>query len=164
MSIKSSNIKSQQNPQGSNATPTLTLILIVIIQVAAGYGLFYLVRILLIPSEIKDPAGFIKIMAAMVLSFALAAWFFGVIGLWIRKVKPLKAGIRLLTSIGLALIPALILAYLGFTVGFEDLSVFNGIVVGKMIPYYTNLTMVMSILGFYLQEWFSKVVKPKQNK
>jgi len=162
MSTSPKNKSTRENHQGNGSLSIIVWILIIALQIAAGYGLFYFVRILLIPAEITNSGAFIKIMAVMVLSFAIAAWIIGLIGLWIKKIKPLKSGFRLLTALGLALIPVLILAYLGNTVGFDDLSIFNEIVVGKMIPYYTNLTMVMSILGFYLPEWFSKVVKPKK--
>ncbi len=162
MSTSPKNKSTRENHQGNGSLSIIVWILIIALQIAAGYGLFYFVRILLIPAEITNSGAFIKIMAVMVLSFAIAAWIIGLIGLWIKKIKPLKSGFRLLTALGLALIPVLILAYLGNTVGFDDLSIFTEIVVGKMIPYYTNLTMVMSILGFFLQEWFSKVIKPKK--
>ena len=157
------NIKTQESSQGIKPVSLIIWSIIIALQIAAGYGLFYLLRILLIPAEITNSGAFVKIMAVLIHSCAIAAWLIGIIGLWvIRKSKPTKVGFRLLTALGLALIPVLILAYLGNTVGFDDLSIFNEIVVGKMIPYYTNLTMVMSILGFYLPEWFSKVVKPKK--
>lgn len=163
MSTSSKNKSTRESYQSNGSVSIIVWILIIALQITAGYGLFYFVRILLIPAEITNSGAFIKTMTVMVLSFAIAAWIIGLFGLWvIRKSKPTKVGFRLLTALGLALIPVLILAYLGNTVGFDDLSIFTEIVVGKMIPYYTNLTMVMSILGFYLPEWFSKVVKPKK--
>ena len=156
--------KAEEKPTKPGTGQIILVIVTIALQVAAGYGLFYLVRVLWVNAEITDMRGFITILVAMAGSFQLAAWVIGMLGVLLRKQKPAKPLARFLGTLGGAVVPVLILAYLGSTIGFADAKTFQSVVVGRMIPYYTNLTMVFSIAGFYLREWFSRVVKPKPAK
>jgi len=90
-------------------------------------------------------------------SFVVIVFGVGIISLLIRKITPLKTGLRFLSSAGLALVPLGILIFLGLSVGLENQKDFQEIVLGKMVSYYANLSMVFSFLGFYIPNWLKFV-------
>ncbi|MFZ3070653.1 MAG: hypothetical protein WA110_05985 [Anaerolineaceae bacterium] len=159
-----SHSKTPEKKPVKKALPTIIWIVVIVLQVLAGYETFALVRVLLVPVVIKDRSSFFILAAALVLSISIAVWLVGLLGLRLRKVKPAKAWLRLLATFGLALVPCLIMVYLGTTVGFKDLEIFQDVVVGRMIPYYTNLALVLGMLGFYVSEWAGVFKTQKKTK
>jgi hypothetical protein len=76
--------------------------------------------------------------------------------------QPLQAGLRLISTALLALIPLIVLTFLGLTVGFEEPAEFQEIVIGRMVPYYTNLNVAFSLMGFYIPTWFRFIRSQKE--
>jgi hypothetical protein len=95
-------------------------------------------------------------------SFIIGVYGIGILSIAIRKLTPLQAGLRLISTALLELIPLIVLTSLGLTVAFEDPVNFREVVLGKMVPYYTNLNVAFSLMGFYIPTWFRFIRSQKE--
>lgn len=115
------------------------------------------------PTSVTSTGAFLIIPFSIWISFIIGIYGVGMLSMVLRKNKPLKAGLRLVSTAVLALIPLVVLTSLSMTVSFEEPVDFRNIVLGRMVPYYTNLNVAFSLIGFYIPTWF-KYVKSQQGK
>lgn len=141
--------------------PTLGWIVTISIQILISFIILEIFRATVFPLEITMVREFLIIPLAIWLSFTLGAYGAGILGLMINKSKPFYAGLRFISTAVMAVIPMLILIFLGLSVGIENTQDFQEIVLGRMVPYYTQLNVVFSILGFYLPSWFKNFKSKK---
>ena len=131
------------------------------ITIAIQIGLSYLIldqlKNWVVPSWITDISAYLIIPLSIWGSFIIGVYGAGILSMLSRKIQPLHAGLRLVSTTVLALIPLIVLTFLGLTVGFEDPAEFRRIVIGRMVPYYTNLNVAFSLIGFYVPTWFDFV-------
>ncbi len=140
---------------------TLAWVLIVAVQTAVGYGLVSLSGSFTIKSHINTTAQFLMVPLGIWLGYSIGVYGIGMLGLVLKKVKPLVPGLRLLTTAVMTAIPLLILTFNAITVGLENQQQFQGVVIGRMVPYYTQLCLAFSLLGFYVTLWLNKTVPIK---
>jgi TRAP-type C4-dicarboxylate transport system permease small subunit len=114
------------------------------------------------PGQVTRTGEFIIIPLLIWASVVIGVYGIGILSFLIRKTTPLQAGLRFLSSAGLALLPLGLLVFLGLSVGFENQQDFQEIVLDRMVSYYSNLAMVFSFLGFYIPNWV-KFVQPKKS-
>lgn len=138
-------------------------IISIVLQVLISYLLLELLKTFFYPLMIRTTGEFIVIPLIIWVSFFIGVYGIGMPSLLIRKVSPLNAVLRLLSTGVMIIIPLSILVFLGLTVGIENEKDFEEIVLGRMVAYYTQLTVVFSLLGFYIPTWF-KVFQPKPKK
>jgi hypothetical protein len=138
-------------------------IISIVLQVLISYLLLELLKTFFYPDMIRTTGEFILIPLLIWASFFIGVYGIGMPSLLIRKVSPLNAVLRLLSTAVMIIIPLSILVFLGLTVGIENEKDFEEIVLGRMVAYYTQLTVVFSLLGFYIPTWF-KVFQPKPKK
>jgi hypothetical protein len=138
-------------------------IISIVLQVLISYLLLELLKTFFYPDMIRTTGEFIVIPLLIWASFFIGVYGIGMPSLLIRKVSPLNAVLRLLSTAVMIIIPLSILVFLGLTVGIENEKDFEEIVLGRMVAYYTQLTVVFSLLGFYIPTWF-KVFQPKPKK
>ncbi len=131
------------------------------ITIAIQIGLSYLIleqlRDGIVPSQITNINTYLSIPLSIWISFIIGVYGAGILSMLLRKIQPLHVSLRLLSTGLLALIPLVVLTFLGLTVGFEDPAVFRSVVIGRMVPYYTNLNVAFSLIGFYVPTWFDFV-------
>jgi hypothetical protein len=135
-------------------------IIAIILQILISFLLLELLRLFFYPDQVTTPIEFLVIPLQIWVSFFVGVFGIGMLSLLIRKVSPLNPGLRLLSTAVMIVIPLSILIFLGLTVGIENQKDFEEIVLGRMVTYYTQLTVVFSLLGFYIPTWF-KTFQPK---
>lgn len=131
-----------------------------IAQVALSFLLVEVFNLAVVPTAITTDGEFIIIPLTIWSSYLVGVFGIGMLSLIIRKMKPYYTLLRLVGTLVMALIPMAILVFLGLTVGIENQTEFQEIVLDRMVPYYTQLNVVFSLLGFYLPSWF-KNMAPK---
>jgi hypothetical protein len=135
----------------------------IILQILISFLLLELLKLFFYPDSVRTTGEFLSIPLAIWVSFFVGIFGIGMLSLLVRKVTPLNPGLRLLSTAVMIIIPLSILVFLGLTVGIENQKDFEEIVLGRMVTYYTQLTVVFSLLGFYIPTWF-KVLQPKTKK
>jgi len=135
----------------------VTWVFIVIGQIAFVYLFIYLFGLLRNNLNVNPTLHFILIAISIWLGALLGTYIIGIVGLILKKEKPLKAGLRFLVTTLLALVPMLVLIYNGFAVGIDNSPDFQNIVLNKMIPYYTQMSLIFALLGFYVTLWWKKI-------
>ena len=129
------------------------------IQIGTSFLFVELFQRFLYPPEINTAGQFLTIPLLIWISFIIGIFGIGILGLLIRKTEKLQALIRLVSTALMALIPMLLLIFLGLTAGIENEQDFTEIVLGRMVPYYTQLNVVFSLIGFYAPTWLKKYKK-----
>ncbi len=132
-------------------------------QIALSFLTLAGLRNWIFPTSVTSLGAFLIIPFSIWISFIIGFYGIGMLSMILRKIKPLKAGLRLISTAALALIPLVVLTSLSMSVGFEEPVDFRNIVLGRMVPYYTNLNVAFSLIGFYIPTW-SKYVKSQQGK
>jgi hypothetical protein len=125
-------------------------------QILLSFVLVELFKMWIVPVSIKTLDAFLILASTIWFSFLVGVFGIGVLSLVIRKMQPYHTLIRLFGTLIMALIPVVILVFLGLSVGLENEIDFQEIVLARMVPYYTQLNIVFSLLGFYLPTWFKK--------
>jgi len=133
-----------------------TWILILLAQTAAGYFLVLLTRVFIDYSQATTIARFLIIPLSIWLSYSIAVYGIGMLGLWVKKKKPTVAVLRLITTTTLASVPMLMQVFNGVSVGVEDWQQFHDLVIGRMVPYYTQLCAAFALVGFFVTIWWHK--------
>jgi hypothetical protein len=133
------------------------------LQILISFLLLELLKLFFYPDIIRTSMEFLVIPLVIWVSFFVGVFGVGMLSLLIRKVTPLNPGLRLLSTALMIIIPLSILIFLGLTVGIENQKDFEEIVLGRMVTYYSQLTVVFSLLGFYIPTWF-KALQPKTKK
>ena len=132
----------------------------IVLQIVVCLFLQEVFRSFIFPAQVTRTGEFIIIPLLIWVSVVVGVFGVGILSFLIRKYSPLRAGLRFLSSAGLALLPLGLLVFLGLSVGFENQSEFQEIVLDRMVSYYSNLALVFSFLGFYIPNWI-KLIKPK---
>ncbi len=141
----------------------LSWILIVVAQVAIGYGLVFLGKGLYDQQQVVTIAQFLVIPTGIWLCYAVGIYAIGMLGLVLKKVTPLVPGIRLMTTMTLAVVPMLMLIFNAVSVGPQNQQQFQGVVIARMVPYYTQLSAAFALFGFYITIWWHKA-EPQTGK
>jgi len=141
----------------------LSWILIVLAQIAIGYALVFTINLIIYKPQIETIPQFLTIPLSIWLGYLVGVYGIGMLGLVLKKLEPLVAGLRLFTTAIMTVIPMLMLIFNAVTVGVENRQQFQDIVMVRMVPYYTQLCVVFALLGFYITVWWHKVV-PKRTK
>lgn len=141
----------------------LSWVLIVVAQIALGYALVSVINSVIYKPQIETITQFLMIPLSIFLGYLIGVYGIGMLGLVLKKLKPLVAGLRLFTTAVMTVIPMLMLIFNAVTVGVENRQQFQDIVMVRMVPYYTQLCAVFALLGFYITIWWHKVV-PKKTK
>ncbi len=136
--------------------------LTLILQILLSLLLVELLSLWIVPASIETPRDFLLIPLTIWFSFLIGVFGIGILSLIIRKMAPYHTLIRLIGTLVMALIPMVLLGYLGLTIGLENQKEFQEVVMGKMVSYYTHLNLVFSLLGFYLLSWFNKLTPKKR--
>jgi hypothetical protein len=131
--------------------------LLVIAQLLLSFLLVSIAKTYILPKPVSAVWEFLAYPLSIWLSFILGVFGVGIVGIILLKLEPRRAGLRVLSTSILALIPMVVLIVLGLTVGIENQENFSNIVLGRMVTYYTQLTVVFSLIGFYIPNWFSKI-------
>ncbi len=139
----------------------LSWILIVVAQIVIGYGLVYFLNILNYKPQYETIQQFLMIPFSIWLGYLIGVYGIGMLGLGLKKIEPLVAGLRFLTTAVMTAIPMLILIFNAVTMGLEDRQQFQDIVMVRMVPYYTQLCTVFALLGFYVTVWWHRAVPKK---
>jgi hypothetical protein len=139
----------------------LAWILIVAAQIALGYILVLLLTLNNSKPPLETISHFLLTPLFIWLGYLIGIYGIGMLGLVLKKVKPLVPGLRLLTTAILAVLPMLMLIFNAVTVGVENQQQFQDLVINRMVPYYTQLCAVFSLLGFYITVWWHKAVPKK---
>ncbi len=140
----------------------ISWVLICLAQIGVGYALAFLSNVIInqpAPGAINQ---FLQIPLGIWLGYIIGVTGIGMLGLALKKITPMVPGLRLLTTAALAAIPMLILIFNAYTAGFEDQAQFQSLVMGRMVPYYTQLCAVFALLGFYITVWWHRVVPAKE--
>jgi len=133
-------------------------------QIFLSLALVEVLNKLLVSSTITTVKEFIFIPLNIWLGFLIGVFSLGILSLLIRKIEPYHIIQRFFSTLALSGIPIILLFYLGLTVGVDNQTEFQEIVLERMVPYYTQLNIIFSLLGFYLPSWFKKLIsKNKQN-
>ncbi len=140
----------------------ISWVLICLAQIGAGYVLAFLSNVIINQPVSETFSQFLMIPLGIWLGYIIGVTGVGMLGLALRKITPKVPGLRLLTTGALAAIPMLILIFNAYTVGIENQSDFQSIVVSRMVPYYTQLCAVFALLGFYITIWWHRVVPAKK--
>lgn len=133
------------------------------VQIALSFLILEQLRNWLFPASFTTNSAYLIVPFSIWASFIIGVYGIGILSMALRKMKPLQPGLRLISTAVLALIPLIVLTFLGITVGFDDPVDFRQIVLGRMVPYYTNLNVAFSLMGFYIPTWF-KFVKSQKGK
>jgi len=137
----------------------------IIIQITLCFVILGILQTSVFPNQITRTGEFLRIPLLIWITFVVVVYGIGMLSLLIRKITPLKAGLRFISSAGLALVPLGILIFLGLSVGLENQKDFQEIVLDRMVSYYSNLSMVFSFLGIYIPNWIKFLqTKNKGNK
>jgi len=139
----------------------LTWILIGLAQLAVGYGLVFIINLNIYKPQIETIPQFLLIPLSIWLGYLVGIYSIGMLGLGLKKLKPLVAGLRLFTTAVMAIIPMLVLIFNAVTIGLEDQQQFQELVMVRMVPYYTQLCAVFALLGFYITIWWHKAAPRK---
>jgi len=131
------------------------------VQIGVSFLLVELFQRFFYPAEINTAGQFLTIPLMIWISFLIGIYGFGILGLLIRKSDNLQALTRLASTAFMALIPMLLLIFLGLSAGIENEQEFEEIVLGRMVPYYTQLNVVFSLIGFYIPSWFQMLKTEK---
>lgn len=133
-------------------------------QIFLSLALIEILNKLFVPTEITTVKQFLFTPLIIWLSFLIGMFIPGALSLLIRKMEPYHITQRLISTLVLSAIPSILLVYLGLTVGLDNQTEFQEIVLEKMVPYYTQLNIAFSLLGFYIPSWFKKLTsKHKQD-
>lgn len=125
-------------------------------QITLSFVLVELFKSTLVPATITTDAEFLTIPLTIWVSFLIGIFGLGMLSLVMRKIKPYYTLLRFLGTLVMALLPMVLLVFLGLSAGLENTVEFQEIVLGRMVPYYTQLNIVFSLLGFYLPSWFKR--------
>lgn len=125
-------------------------------QIGTSFLLVEIFQRFFYPVEINTAGQFLIIPLLIWVSFMIGIYGVGILGLLLRKSEKLQALLRLASTAFMALLPMLLLIFLGLSAGIENEQAFDEIVLGRMVPYYTQLNVVFSLLGFYIPSWFKK--------
>jgi len=139
----------------------LSWILILAGQIAAGFALVSLAGLLVDTSSLRSLTQFMLTPVSIWLAISLSVYSIGMLGLVLKKVKPLVMWLRLATTLVLAAAPMILLTVNAAVVGVENTQDFNSIVLGRMLPYYTQLGFVFALLGFFVTVWWHRAVPDK---
>jgi len=139
----------------------LTWILIGLAQLAVGYGLVFIINLNIYKPQIETIPQFLLIPLSIWLGYLVGIYSIGMLGLGLKKLKPLVAGLRLFTTAVMAIIPMMVLIFNAVTIGLEDQQQFQELVMVRMVPYYTQLCAVFALLGFYITIWWHKAAPRK---
>lgn len=145
----------------NKAWNAFTWVLIVTVQIVVGYGLVILINSLTQKPPVVTVQQFLLIPFSIWLGYLTGIYGIGMLGLVLKKIEPRVAGLRLLTTAVLTAVPVLMLIFNGTTVGLENQQQFQAIVMGRMVPYYTQLCAVFSLLGFYVTIWWHRAAPQK---
>lgn len=132
------------------------------VQVALSFILVEVFNLTVVPASITTLGAFLSIPLTILLSFLFGVFGIGMISLLIRKIQPYYPLLRFVGTLVMAIFPMALLVFLGLTVGLENQVEFQEIVLDRMVPYYTQLNIVFSLLGFYLPSWFKKMAPKRQ--
>lgn len=132
------------------------------VQIGLSFLILEQLRNTIIPTSVTNFSTYLIIPLSIWASFLFGVYSIGILSMVLQKIKPLQAGLRLISTALLAVIPLIVLTFLGLTIGFEDPVDFREIVIGRMVPYYTNLNVVFSLMGFYIPTWFKFVKSQKE--
>ena len=130
-------------------------------QIGASFLLVELFQRSFYPGEINTAGQFLKIPLMIWFSFMIGVYGIGIVGLLFHRSEKLQTLLRLASTAFMALIPMLLLIFLGLSAGIENEQEFEEIVLGRMVPYYTQLNVVFSLIGFYIPSWFKKLKTEK---
>jgi hypothetical protein len=133
----------------------LSWILIFGTQVGAGYAIVSLSK-QLISTDFKTITQFLIIPIMIWLGYSLGIYGIGMIGLVLKRVKPLFPILRLATTMLMAAAPMVMLTFNAFTLGLANPQEFDALVMARMVPYYTQLCVVFAMLGFFITVWWQK--------
>lgn len=125
-------------------------------QITLSFVLVELFKSTLVPATITTDAEFLTIPLTIWVSFLIGIFGLGMLSLVMRKITPYYTLLRFLGTLVMALLPMVLLVFLGLSAGLENTVEFQEIVLGRMVPYYTQLNIVFSLLGFYLPSWFKR--------
>lgn len=140
---------------------TVSWVLILIAQVAVGYGIVFLGTVYINQPETKTLQQFLIIPLTIWLGYLVGVYGIGMLGLSLKKVEPRVSWLRLFTTAVAGLVPVLILIFNAATVGVENQQQFHDLVIVRMVPYYTQLCAVFALLGFYITIWWHRAVPSK---
>jgi len=132
------------------------------LQIGLSFLILEQLRNWIVPTWVTNLSTYLIIPLSIWVSFIIGVYGIGILSMAIRKLTPLQAGLRLISTALLALIPLIVLTFLGLTVGFEEPVNFREVVLGKMVPYYTNLNIAFSLMGFYIPTWFRFIRSQKE--
>jgi hypothetical protein len=132
------------------------------LQIGLSFLILEQLRNWIVPTWVTNLSTYLIIPLSIWVSFIIGVYGIGILSIAIRKLTPLQAGLRLISTALLELIPLIVLTSLGLTVGFEDPVNFREVVLGKMVPYYTNLNVAFSLMGFYIPTWFRFIRSQKE--
>lgn len=132
------------------------------LQIGLSFLILEQLRNWIVPTWVTNLSTYLIIPLSIWVSFIIGVYGIGILNMAIRKLTPLQAGLRLISTALLALIPLIVLTFLGLTVGFEEPVNFREVVLGKMVPYYTNLNIAFSLMGFYIPTWFRFIRSQKE--
>jgi len=134
----------------------------IVVQIALSYFILDQLRNWIIPTSVTNIGTYLIIPFSIWASFLIGVYGIGILSMILRKMQPLQAGLRLISTAVIVMIPLIVLTFLGLTVGFEDPVNFREVVLGKMVPYYTNLNIAFSLMGFYIPTWFRFIRSQKE--
>jgi hypothetical protein len=132
------------------------------LQIGLSFLILEQLRNWIVPTWVTNLSTYLIIPLSIWVSFIIGVYGIGILSIAIRKLTPLQAGLRLISTALLELIPLIVLTSLGLTVAFEDPVNFREVVLGKMVPYYTNLNVAFSLMGFYIPTWFRFIRSQKE--
>ena len=136
-------------------------VLLVAAQILFSFLLVEIAKSYILPLQVSTIWEFLGFPLSIWLSFIIGVFGIGTVGIIVLKLEPRNIGLRLLSTSFLALIPMVVLFILGQTVGIENPEDFSEIVLDRMVTYYTQLNVVFSLIGFFIPNWFKKIVPQK---
>ena len=148
----------------NKARNALAWILVLVGQLAVSYGLITLTNLGFFQSKITSIPQFLPIPFSIWGSYVLGVFGMGMIGLTLMKATPPVVGLRFFTTAVLTAIPMWMLTVNAVTVGVNDLSQFQSIVIARMVPYYTELAAVFALLGFFVTVWWQRATPKKPSR
>lgn len=138
-------------------------VVLVVAQIAIGYLLVVILNSIFLKPQIETIQQFLMIPFSIWFGYLIGVYGIGMLGLVLKKVTPLVAGLRLITTAVMTAIPMLVLIFNATTVGLENGQDFQDIVMARMVPYYTQLCAVFALLGFHITVWWQRAA-PKKAK